>query len=898
MTTAGHTGAVTEQFLHRLGLRLVKLAARTLVRELAQARKRGDLTGATPAMRFLDFTHRLVGGSELADLLAAYPVLARVLGEACRQSLEGHLELLTRLAEDRELIVTELLAGQPLGDLLDAEPSGDPHRGGRSTTTLTFSTGRKLIYKPRPLDLHQHFNEIVDWLNSKTGLAVGTLQVLRRPGYGWLEHVRAEPCGDLTDVRRFYQRYGALLALLFALDGTDMHYDNLIAAGDQPMLVDVETLFHPGVSAAGLRGDPAQAAAADSVLRTALLPLLVTGEHGVVDLSGLGGDAGATMPNSTVDWADAGLDTMHLVRRARTSAGGGNRPHLAGVPLEPRQHENFLLFGFREAFQAIVWHREELLGPFGLLARCAQDQVRLVGRPTHHYLALLDEATHPDALRDAGVRSDLLELLWTNEQVDPRLVPAELVDLWAGDVPVFTSRPDSQDVWSSEGTRIPAVLPVAGLSAVERKIGALTELDQHRQEWLISASLATRPEPVRHGGVTTQPHLGSTEADPEHLLAAASDVADEIMARVYGSPGGPANWLGLEILDDHHWSVRPMGAGLTNGYTGTALFLAEIGVLTGTDKYCELALDAVRPLPALLEVLASDLETARLVGAGLHGLGGIAYGISRLAQLLDNSGLRRQLSATLELSQQLVSEPADFPSYQDGAAGGLAAMLAMNELPAARRLAQEYADQLVRVVAEEAEHPRPPHGFARGYAGLAWALGQYGRPGNKFHAAAQQASTLDCPGDAADAGWCSSGGVGNVLARLSSGLPLDLDTYLTGASQRPTLADLSLCHGELGAIEPVLWLADREHQAAEAVRRRRAGLVLAAVQQYGPRCGTPRAVPSPGLMTGLAGIGHGLLRLGFGHRIPSVLLLQPTTAAAAHHSLGGHRTPSPDRGRP
>ena len=52
-------------------------------------------------------------------------------------------------------------------------------------------------------------------------------------------------------MRRFYHRQGALLALLYVLDGTDMHYENLIAVGEQPVLVDVETLFHPSHAPAG-----------------------------------------------------------------------------------------------------------------------------------------------------------------------------------------------------------------------------------------------------------------------------------------------------------------------------------------------------------------------------------------------------------------------------------------------------------------------------------------------------------------------------------------------------------------------------------------------------------------------------------------------------------------------
>ncbi|TCN40191.1 type 2 lantibiotic biosynthesis protein LanM [Kribbella orskensis] len=879
LAAAGQTGVLTEQFLQRLGLRLVKLASRTLVLELARARDRGELAGDTPAERFLDFTHRLVGGSELAEFLAAYPVLARVLGEACRQAVEGHLELLTRLADDREQLTAELLAGADPGPLVSVEPGGDPHRGGRLTATLTFADGRQVVYKPRPLDLHGHFNELVDWLNDRTGLGIRTVRLLRRPGYGWLGYVPHTPCADLSAVRRFYHRQGALLALLYVLDGTDMHYENLIADGDQPVLVDVETLFHPSPATVGvLSHDPAHAALRSSVYRTALLPLLLTGEHGVADMSGLGGDAGEVAPRSTVDWADPGLDSMHLVRRPGRTRGGRNRPRLDDVPMDPRDHEIALLTGFRAAYEAIARHSGELLGPDGMLARCAADEIRYVPRPTATYVALLDESTHPDALRDADGRSRLLDLLWDADPRQRRLVPFELADLWAGDVPLFMARPDSRDLWTADGTRVPKVLAAQGLAEVEAKIAAMSEIDQHRQEWIISACLATRPEPVVHACTANRAGLGAAEADPERLLAAATDIADEIVAQVLGDSGGPANWLSLELIDDHHWAVMPMGAGLSNGYTGTALFLAQVAALTGADKYSELARDAIRPIPLLFEALATDLESAQLVGSGLHGLGGICYGLSRLAELLGDSDIPQWLATALELSERIPPDPTMFPGFADGAAGGLAAMQAIHDQPAASRLATRYADELLAAIdlGVRRELPAPAGGFARGYEGIAWALGQYDVPEAKYRDGARVAADLDRRTRPANAGWCS-GDAGTALARLGAGVPADLEAYLRTATERPVLADMSLCHGELGAVEPLMWLAEREHPAIEVVRRRRAGLVLAAVQQYGPRCGSPRGVASAGLLTGLAGIGYGLLRLAFGGQVPSVLLLEPTT---------------------
>ncbi|WP_433011274.1 type 2 lanthipeptide synthetase LanM family protein [Kribbella sp. CA-294648] len=880
LSAAGHDGILAEQFIQRLGLRLVRLASRTLVLELARARGRGELAGDTPAERFLDFTHRLVGGSELAEFLAAYPVLARVLGEACRQAVGGHLELLDRLAEDREQLVATLLAGTDPGPLLSIAPGGDPHRGGRSTATLTFTDGRQLIYKPRPLDLHTHFNDIIHWLNTKTGLGLRTVEILRRPGYGWLDYIDHTPCLNLAEVRHFYHRQGALLALLYVLDGTDMHHENLIAHGDQPVLVDVETLFHPDHVLSGLPGqDPAHAAMQGSVYRTALLPLLFTGEHGTVDISGLGGDSDEVGPISKVDWADAGLDTMHLVRRPAKTLGSRNRPILDGRVMEPRDHELALLAGFQTAYEAIVWNRAELIGPTGLLAACADDEVRYVPRATQTYALLLDESTHPDAMRAASGRSELLDLLWDADPELHRLIPAELSDLWAGDIPLFATRPGSRDVWASDGTRVAQFFAAEGLANVEAKIVHLSEIDQHRQQWIVSATLATRPEPVVHASSTTRSTLETVEADPGQLLAAATDIADEIMARTVDGDDGRANWLGLELLDDHHWSVMPMGAGLPTGYTGVALFLAQIGALTGADKYRELAKDAIRPLPQLLQTLAMSSETAQLVGPGFYGLGGISYGLSRLASLLHDPDLDDWLSTSLEITARITPDADQFPSYTEGAAGGLAAMQAVNH-PIAAQLAERYAEELVAAVelGVRRSGSAPATGFARGYQGIAWALGQFGVPGDKYREAALVAADLDRSAQTANPGWCS-GDAGTALARFSAGAPADLDAYLKSAIERPVLADMSLCHGELGAVEPLLWLTERDHPAIEAVRRRRAGLVLAAVQQYGPQCGTPRGVPSPGLLTGLAGIGYGLLRLGFGSRVPSVLLLEPSTDA-------------------
>ncbi len=53
------------------------------------------------------------------------------------------------------------------------------------------------------------------------------------------------------------------------------------------------------------------------------------------------------------------------------------------------------------------------------------------------------------------------------------------------------------------------------------------------------------------------------------------------------------------------------------------------------------------------------------------------------------------------------------------------------------------------------------------------------------------------------------------------------------------------------------------------------GAAADSVDEHGWLCGVAWGVETPGLMTGLAGIGYGLLRLAAPEEVPSLLVLEP-----------------------
>ena len=283
---------------------LISLFIKTAVLELNVARVEGHLHGTTPEERFQDFVQQVVRQKGIPPLLEEYTVLTRQLVESIDNWVIREQELLTRLCTDWEQICSTFTPEQQPGQLIEIhEGVGDTHRGGRSVTILTWSSHFRLVYKPHSLAIDNHFQEMLVWLNEHGQQPpLRTFAVLNKETYGWTEFLRAAPCSSPEEVERFYQRQGSYLALLYALEAVDFHAENVIAMGEHPMLIDLESLFHPliNVSDEEKFASPAFETIGRSVQRIGLLPQ----KYGVV----------ATLKASiSADWV-VNLDNSHQSR--------------------------------------------------------------------------------------------------------------------------------------------------------------------------------------------------------------------------------------------------------------------------------------------------------------------------------------------------------------------------------------------------------------------------------------------------------------------------------------------------------------------------------------------------------------------------------------------------------
>ncbi|MBL8943471.1 MAG: type 2 lantipeptide synthetase LanM family protein [Myxococcales bacterium] len=915
------------QLFAPLAERLGRMASRTLALELRVADLQGLLVGDDPRSRYVDFVARLAEPEYAAALLDEYGVLRDQLHGAIDRWVGVSVAIVRHLVEDTAALAD--LFGS-LGRLVEVSTgAGDPHRGGRSVAILRFDGGRRLVYKPRSLAVDRHVQELLAWLDARGDHPpFRRLAVLDRADHGWVEWVEARPATSMDEARAYYRRLGGLAAVTYVLGAIDLHHENLIAAGEHPVLLDVETLFHPDLLELddGVAHERSLRLLADSVAGSGMLPQRGVDASGNLgpDLSGLGVDGVQTMSHLVPRWVDAGTTAMRLTRAPAQLRGAHNRAVVAGVATDPVVFVDDMVAGFDAVYRCMMAHADELAAPTGPIAAFANDEIRVLLRPTRAYFRLLDESFHPDVLRDLEDRQRLFERL--RDVASPLRIPAgacdaELVELWRADIPMFTTTPSSRHL-ESHGGRVPDALGESGLDRAFRRIAALDEDDRARQAWVLGATLATLPSSHR------RPEPPRTEAakidaiDPARALAAARAIVERLSSQaILGTTD--ATWLGLTSWGDAGARLVPLDQGLYDGLPGVALLLGYFGAVTGDAAATELSRRAVAGVRGNLAIDGMPADLGAFSGAG-----GLIYTFAHLAALWGDTALLDHAHAIADDLRARAGSDATF-DVVGGVAGailGLGALWSVDPrstvveaaIACGERLLAGAREDGVALVWPPSATPTglPLTGFSHGAAGIAAALAELhaitGDP--RWRASAERAlayerSRFDVArgnwpdlrfgedDGAFQTAWCH-GAPGIGLARLRSlGLATSPASRGDGTSDRDdavaheeiraalgtTIAhgfagSHCLCHGGFGNLELLIaahaagGIGDRDE--LERTIATQTTRFLDELDRVGPRCATRTGVETPGLMTGLAGIAFALLRLAAPTQVPSVLVLE------------------------
>ena len=712
--------------------RFVELIIRTMALELNVARLRQQLVGDSAAARFDSFIALLQTDTMRDQIFAEYPVLARLLVSNFELWANVSCEFLTRLCADWSAIRAAYTPQKELGVVAHLSRAGDTHNHGRAVMVVTFTCGFRTVYKPRSLAIDVHFQALLNWFNGM-GFATPfqTLHVLDRETHGWVEFIRHKGCTTEAEMQRFYQRQGAYLALLYAMEATDFHFQNIIAHGEQPILIDLESLFHPQRRNFGAHNTTIDDSMRYTVLNIGLLPRRSWAkdvEDGI-DLSGLGAKEGQLTPRPVQYWAGIGTDELRVDRKRMAMSVGLNRPKLNGKDPDVIAYHNDVVSGFSSMYQLIMDNRATFLAQ---LKRFAAAEIRVIVRPTHLYNLISKEKLSPRPAAQCA-RPRPLFMTSYGRRLKSRHIfrassPANAPICGAAIFLCLRTQPNSRHVWDSNGKCIDEIFYEPTFAVVERRIDRLSSADFERQLWLIKACLTS----LTMGKASAQ--MPSYDFTPLSLVPTQADYIDiaktigERLATLALTANEHVYWLGVSAVRERFWTLVSLKTEFYGGMAGIAFFLAYLGQTTDEPQFTDLArqtLDSIRH--------RIDIDPDSMAGIGAFAeWGGLIYTLVHLAALWDDATL---LAEATTYAEEIAIRYVDDVGYDviSGSAGAIMSLLSLyratndvNILTIAKACGEHLLDH-----ATENEQglgwstpisTTPLTGFSHGAAGIAAAL--------------------------------------------------------------------------------------------------------------------------------------------------------------------------------
>jgi type 2 lantibiotic biosynthesis protein LanM len=864
-----------------------------------------------------------------SDAIVAYfehrPVLARLLATITDQWINTTKEIIERFAADAPAIREEFHLEGDLTTVIDLEFNiSDPHNSGRGVSILELNNGSRIVYKPKDLSVDIAWSALLEWLKARGAPATATApKVLSRNGYGWVEWISPKPCTKDSEVDDFFYRAGSMLCLAHFLHSTDMHEENVIAHGNQPVMFDLETLLQPicEETTAGESGSAmvkAHEYLTDSVLFSGYLPTwTVLPGLRVVRRGGL------NTPDCDqvfeLRFVDNNTDAMRIERRLILLAQTYNLPVIAGKQFPSWSYADKVVTGFIDMYRFFVDHSTEIVSIDGPIVLFKAKTIRVVLRPTQFYALLLKRSLEKNNLNDGADWSIVFEFLSRFSLPQP-VQKEERRALVRLDIPFFRTQTDSTLLQISESEDGGATIPLrrSGFENAMLRLSRLSLADLETQAAIIRHVL--RGSANEHQITSQQtaiafqadgPALSSCEAIDQTLAIAA------LLERQAFQAGDGLAWVGvLPLSAERYPVVEVLGYDLYSGMAGISLFFAALAHLTGEDSFRELALKSLARIRGELCDSGRSGRLARKLGIGAAvGIGGLIYALTRVGTLLEITDLVKDayVASKLITKERILGDR--LLDVMSGAAGAILVLLTLHQ-EMGDELSLDLAMTCGRHLLDRQEAcqgggkswrtaaNRFLTGFSHGAAGIALSLSRlFEATGHRpfldaalapveFEESAFSGAAGNWPDLRADVvpngnqafacRWCN-GASGIGLARLGS-LPMmderviqnDIWAALHTTIDYPKESLDNLCCGNFGRIETIFSAGQmlNRPELISLSRQRARELICDAADRKSFQWRMGDDAYNPSFFTGLAGAGYEILRITHPHALKSVLLWQ------------------------
>lgn len=873
------------------------------------------------------------------SFLQEYAVLARLLSTTTCLWVESNAEFINRLCSDLASIENHFFHNQKLGRVVDLQPTlSDYHNGNRSVIILHFYSGNKVVYKPKDLGIDCAYFEFLEWLSQEgISLSFKSFKVLNRKGYGWVEYAEHLACENADAAHRFYQRAGMLLCLMYLLEGVDCFYENIIASGEYPLLVDMEALMHNNFKlereySASYHIRPIDLIWWNSVFRVGLLPTWRVSRDWktAYDIGGLRDGGKLILPFLKPVWCHVNSDAMKRDSQRMVIDVNKSVPRLNDSYLRATDYVDEVVTGFKQMYTFVGDRKNKLLAADSPLKNLARQKVRYILRNTKFYTSILQTLLSPEYLRDGTDRSIEIDVVSRmsldtgNKAIHWRLVKFETEALEQMDIPFFTMSTNTTAINLPNGGVVQGFCENTSIDNVINRLNSFNEQDLKTQVRLTESILRLSTAEGKHNTSYKKENddeLNTSGAalSPQELIKQATAIAQELKELAFNAHDGSITWIAPQ-LQAEKYILQPLRLDIYGGTAGIVIFLAALEKVTGGAGLAEFIQGAIKPLREAIKIPIQTLSRNGYTIGGVAGIGSLIYAFTCISKFLDQPSLLEDAQEVASLISPSAIATDKHLDVVNGCAGAILALLALYKKTNSASIIEKAVccgEHLLATRTTNNKGFRAWHrigvdfltGFSHGAAGIAYALLLlYEATGEKrFLETAtesisyeqsvfdelrgnwpdyREATQMDGSAEFMTA-WCH-GAPGIALARMG-GLSIlsttQIEKNVVAALETTRKFSLQgkdhLCCGNFGRIE-VLQVAAQTYNRQELSDL--ALLQASWVVDRANRRGSYhlfnnfiKGIFHPSFFQGTSGIGYQLLRLAHPNLLPSVLLLEEPT---------------------
>ncbi|MGT2801271.1 type 2 lanthipeptide synthetase LanM [Streptococcus henryi] len=577
--------------------------------------------------------------------------------------------MLKRLRKHREDIFREFGISTS-EQIFNIQSGGDFHNNGQTVNIIEFNAGKKIIYKPRTVSGEVCYRKFIVAFNELFKTNLLSIRALDFDTFGFtefIERVFNEKNCDMTEA-------GKLLCIMYMLNASDMHFENVFWTSKGPVPIDLETLFQPlRQKQKGKIEDERSAYSklARSVCGTGILPYSLD-NHGNSDVGFTGfRDENTRSPVKTLYVRNGFSSNINI--RWNSEEFDETRDSL----IDDTKFEMFIVErckkitdGFTELYHKISENRE--IFKEIVLDSFDDMKIRYLHNMTYRYEQILRVLTATGPSQDIDLAHMLVSrLALLSSTSDMSLPLSESNQIWNGDIPYLCVRFDSNIIEDLNGQV--AILSTSPVNEFCCKVQNLTNQDLANQVRLIKLSFLSRIADSHDGKTLDGEYIvntsigtcGQIKDDLYHII---ENIVDNTLVDRFAHL--PETWIGPVSRRGSGWLPGVLGYDLYSGRVGIAIVLLLYGKYFKNPKSYNLSKEIFEKISNILKSESFDKRNLLKVGNGAYsGISGILWTLYKAGEISQNEEWMRVAKSSWKFITEEVTIDKNFFDIISGGSG-------------------------------------------------------------------------------------------------------------------------------------------------------------------------------------------------------------------------------------